>query len=44
MSGRARRTRPPNRARRSPRDSGMIHQELRLLPDLSVAENIFVGR
>jgi len=23
---------------------GMIHQELRLLPDLSVAENIFVGR
>ena len=23
---------------------GMIHQELRLLPDLSVAENVFVGR
>jgi ribose transport system ATP-binding protein len=23
---------------------GMIHQELRLLPDLSVAENVFIGR
>ena len=23
---------------------GMIHQELKLLPDLSVAENVFVGR
>jgi ribose transport system ATP-binding protein len=36
-------------APRSPREAiaagiGMIHQELRLLPDLSVAENIFVGR
>ena len=23
---------------------GMIHQELKLLPDLSIAENVFVGR
>lgn len=23
---------------------GLIHQEMRLLPDLSVAENVFVGR
>ena len=23
---------------------GMIHQELKLLPDLSVAENVYVGR
>ncbi len=33
----------------SPRDAmdagvGMIHQELKLLPQLSIAENIFVGR
>lgn len=33
----------------SPRDAmdagvGMIHQELKLLPELSIAENIFVGR
>ena len=23
---------------------GLIHQEMRLLPDLSIAENVFVGR
>lgn len=33
----------------SPRDAiaagvGLIHQEMRLLPDLSIAENVFVGR
>ena len=33
----------------SPREAiaagvGMIHQEMRLLPDLSIAENVFVGR
>lgn len=33
----------------APRDAidvgvGMIHQEIRLLPDLSIAENVFVGR
>ncbi|MGW2329721.1 sugar ABC transporter ATP-binding protein [Streptomyces sp. NPDC001700] len=34
---------------KSPRDAinhgiGLIHQEMRLLPDLSVAENVFLGR
>jgi len=23
---------------------GLIHQEMRLLPDLSIAENVFIGR
>ena len=36
-------------APRSPREAmeagiGLIHQEMRLLPDLSIAENVFVGR
>ena len=36
-------------APQSPRDAiaagvGLIHQEMRLLPDLSIAENVFVGR
>ena len=35
---------PPRRARRLGAGIGLIHQEIRLLPHLSIAENIFVGR
>ena len=36
----------PDRRRATPSTAGigLIHQEMRLLPDLSVAENVFVGR
>ena len=36
--------RPPLRQKLSRQGIGLIHQEMRLLPDLSIAENVFVGR
>jgi ribose transport system ATP-binding protein len=35
---------PSNPADALARGIGLIHQEMRLLPDLSIAENVFVGR